>query len=100
MNYIEKDCTVSFQGNTYENAGAFVSPKHIVAYLGDNGALTDWHGKRLGAYWITATWKTPRSWVSSTMHQVLATVDGVQYTGRSTGKGMIFQGRRSSQQRH
>jgi hypothetical protein len=93
MNYLEKDCTVEHQGQKFTNNGAFVSQKHIVAYLGKDGQLQDWHGKRLGQYWITSTWKTPRSYVSNTMNQVLAVCDGIEYTGRSAGIGMIFKGR-------
>jgi len=84
-----------------------VTPDRIVAYLGPDtgvpgaptirglreGILTDWHGTELGTYRITRTWRTPRSYVSSTMHQVYATVDGVTYTGRSAGVGMIFKGK-------
>jgi hypothetical protein len=92
--YIEKECTVTHEGRTFEAGGAVVTPGRIVAYLGRDGVLTDWHGKPLGNYRITASWSTPHSFVSDTMHQVYATVDGVTYTGRSAGVSMIFKGRR------
>jgi hypothetical protein len=95
MSYIEKDCTVTHKGRSFEAGGAVVTPNHIVAYLAKDGALTDWHGKPLGTYRIVATWRTPRSYVSTTMHAVHARVDGVVYKGRSAGVGMVFCGKRS-----
>src|SRR5262249_31942743 len=65
----------------------------IVGYPGDNGALHDWHGNAIGSWRTVATWRTPRSYVSSTMSQIEATVDGATYTGRGAGKGMIYRGK-------
>jgi hypothetical protein len=67
----------------------------IVAYLGEKGKLTDWHGNEIGTYSITSTWRTPRSYVSSTMNQVVARVQGSIYKGRSAGIGMSFVGKLS-----
>jgi hypothetical protein len=92
--YVERNCTVEHDGRKFTAGGAVVTPDAVVAYLGKDGILTDWHGRQLGTYRIVATWRTPRSWVSSTMSQVQATVDGVRYTGRSAGVGMIYHGRR------
>ena len=94
MEYVEQDCTVKHKGREFTSGGAVVTPDWIIAYLGKDGALNDWHGAKLGTYRIASTWRTPRSSMSSTMSQVYATVDGVTYTGRSAGIGMIFQGRR------
>lgn len=91
--YIEKDCTFEVNGKTFEANGACVTGDRIIAYLGYNNDLTNWHGVKLGTYKITSTWKI-NSYVSTTMHQVEAIVDGVKYTGRSMGKGMIFKGKR------
>jgi hypothetical protein len=91
MECVEADCTVEFEGSQFSAGGAV---ERIVAYLGAAGVLTDWHGRPLGTYRITSTWRTPRSFVSSTMSQVVADVDGFQYTGRSAGVGMVFCGRR------
>jgi hypothetical protein len=65
----------------------------LVAYLGPDGVLETWGGQPIGRYYITATWRTPRSYVSTAMSQVYATVDGRIYTGRSAGLGMSFRGR-------
>ena len=70
----------------------------ITGYLGENGILTNWLGNQIGTYKITATWKTPKSYVSSTYHQVYAKVDGVTYTGRSAGINMLFKGKKVTKQ--
>lgn len=95
MEYVETDCTIEHEGRKFTSGGAFVNPGFVVAYLGADGQLTDWHGKAIGTYRITSTWRTPRSYVSSTMHQVRAVVDGLTYTGRSAGHGMIYRGKRT-----
>jgi hypothetical protein len=94
MNYQEKNCCFVHAGTAWHGKGAEVTPKNIVAYLAADGVLTDWHGKRLGSYRITRTWKTPHSYMSDTMNQVRAMVDGVAYTGRSAGVGMVFKGKK------
>ena len=99
MEYIERNCIIEHQGHKFEAGGAVVTPDYIVAYIGSRGddgkrQLTDWHGKVIGTCRITSTWRTPRSFVSSTMSQVYAVVDGVTYTGRSAGEVMIFKGRK------
>lgn len=81
---------------TFVAAGAVVTPDRIVAYPAENGLLCDWHGNVIGTYRIVATWKTPRSYVSSTMHQIEARVNGVTYTGRGAGVGMSFTGKRKA----
>jgi hypothetical protein len=73
---------------------AVEQPNEIAAYLGKDGQLTDWQGKPIGTYRITSTWKTPRSYVSSTYSQVEAIVNGTKYTGRSAGLNMLYRGKR------
>ena len=99
--YIERNCT--FRG--YESGGAVVTPEYAVAYIGKgkgkDGAfiLTNWHGTLMTRnVKITASWKTPRSYVSDRMYQVEATIDGVRYTGRTPGTGMSWRGKRTAQQ--
>jgi len=96
MTYVETSCTIELAGQTFEAGGAVVTPDAIVAYLGPARVLTDWHAQRIGTYRIVSSWTTPRSTVSERMHQVEAVVDGVTYTGRSAGLGMIFKGKRKS----
>ena len=98
--YVEPDCKIEFQGRTFESGGAMIFPDAIVGYVGkplDRAGryeLTTWHGEKIGTLQVTSTWRTPRSWVSSTMSQAVATVDGVRYTGRTAGEGMVFKGKR------
>lgn len=98
MLYVEQNCDFTHAGKTFTSGGAVVTHDFIVGYTGKvvDGVreITDWHGKRIGTMRITSTWATPRSYVSSTMHQAYATVDGVRYTGRTAGEGMIFKGRK------
>ena len=93
MRYIEKDCVVTHEGRTYEAGGAVVTPELCVAYLAKDGKVTDWHGAVLGTFRIVASWRTPRSYVSSHMHAVHVTIEGVLYKGRSAGLGMYFRGK-------
>ena len=97
--FVEIDCVVEHAGRKYESGGAVITEDFCIGYLQKGGILTDWHGNKIGQYKITSTWKTPRSYVSSTMNQVTALVDGRRYTGRSAGVGMIFKGKRVSTKR-
>lgn len=103
--YIEADCTVTLQGREFTAGGAVVTDAWVIGYVGpmiDPGtrtrALLDWHGHRIGTCWIVATWATPRSCVSSTMHQIEAAVNGILYTGRGCGEGMIYHGKQAKKQ--
>ncbi len=86
---------VELAGKEYAACGAYVDDRVLVAYLGDDDVLTTWDGEPLGGYVLTASWPTPRSYVSSHRHQVVATLhDGRTYTGRSAGRGMLVRARR------
>jgi len=93
--YIEKDCTFTFQGKTFEHGGAVVSPEYIIAYPGKDGILTDWHGKPIGTWHAVASWPV-YSFIGSHMYQIEAVVDNIIYTGRGFGEGMIYKGKRKS----
>ena len=97
--FVETDCKITVKGYAIEMAGAVVTPDRIVAYPAKGGLLCDWHGNPIGTYRIVATWATPRSYVSSVMHQIEACVNGVTYTGRGAGEGMIFHGKRKASRR-
>jgi hypothetical protein len=91
--FVEQNCDFTHEGRTFTSGGAVVTPDLIVAYPKANGVLGDWHGNDIGTWCATSTWRTPRSYVSSTMSQIEATVNGVTYTGRGAGIGMIFKGK-------
>ena len=97
--YIEQHCTIEHNGQKFTSGGAVVTDDYVVAYVGKcifedapgwskARDLTDWHGNKIGVCFITSTWPI-RSFMSSTMHQIQATIDGKAYTGRGMGEGMI-----------
>ena len=94
--YIETDCKIELAGRCVSAGGTVVTEDRLIAYPAANGVLADWHGRPIGRWSILSTWKTPRSFVSSTLSSILASVDGVEYVGRGAGIGMIFQGKRRS----
>ena len=105
--YVEQDCTFTHEGMTFEAGGAVVTPEYAVGYVTNldesqihrNGCdITNWRGNKLGMGRVTARWETPGSYVSNYMHQVEATINGVKYTGRTQGNGMIWKGKRMAKQ--
>lgn len=92
--FIEKDCT--FKSHTA--LGAVVSDSHIVAYPGEAGKLKDWHGNVIGTYRVLssrpAVFFGYRSWQGSEYYFMRATVNGVEYSLRGFGEGMIAKGKR------
>lgn len=89
---------VIHEGRSFSAWGAVVTPDAAAAYLGADGVLTNWQGEPIGTYRVVSTWRTPRSFVSSRMRQVEATIGGVRYTGRSAGVGMLWKGKRVAKQ--
>lgn len=93
--YVERDCTFTFEGRTFESGGAIVTDDAIVAYPRENGVLGDWHGNPIGTWKVTSSWPV-RSYIGSRMYQIRATLDdGRTYTGRGFGEGMIYRGKRT-----
>jgi len=91
---IEADCAITFHGISYTANGAMVTEKWIIAYMGaDMASVTDWHGHKLGNATIKTSWATPTSYASDRCYQVDATVNGITYTGRTGGGGMIYKGK-------
>ena len=58
------------------------------------GAITEWNGQIIGKVLTYRSWPTPRNYVSSRMYQIEALIDGVIYTGRSGGSGLIWKGKK------
>jgi hypothetical protein len=102
MEYVEQNCVITHEGREFESGGAVVTPYYVIAYVKDvlNNivTLTDWHGNELGHGRVKAYWATPRSYISSRCYQIDGTINGVTYTGRSAGVGMIWKGKRKAQQ--
>jgi hypothetical protein len=80
-------------GAKYRSSGA---PDFIIAYPCANGVLGDFHGNPIGTWRAVSTWRTPRSFYSGTMSQIEAVVNGVRYTGRGAGEGMVYKGKRKA----
>ena len=96
---------MELEGKMCESGGAVVTPEYAIAYFTEDKSrlggcsLTTWGGKLLTEdVSIIASWHTPRSCVSGEMFQVAAIIDGVRYTGRTCGEGMIWKGKRTAQQ--
>lgn len=85
--------TIIHEGKEWSAMGSVVTDSYCVGYLGKDGRLTNWNGAVIGTYRVTSMWRTPRSYVSATMNQVYATVNGRTYQGRSAGEGMVFRGK-------
>lgn len=95
--FIETDCTIEHNGRKFTAAGAFVSDQYVVAYVGKDWTLTDWHGNKLGNCHVSSSWRI-NSFRSDRMYQIYATINGVQYTGRGLGEGMVCRFRRCARQ--
>ena len=101
--YNEGPACIELKGQKYCADGAHFDGQRIAAYVGARHPkggfrLTNWKGDTIGRCWITSTWRTPRSSVSSRMHQIEANVSGVVYTGRGCGEGMLYLGKRKAKQ--
>ncbi len=93
---------VTHAGRTFDALGSVVSPTYAAGYPdfapnATRGRLRSWDGADLGACRIVSAWRTPRSWTSSHMYQIEATIDGITYTGRGGGHGMLWRGRPKKQ---
>lgn len=95
--WIETDCTIEHNGQTYESGGAAIWPEGLIAYVspreaderdarpwrGQRVRLETWRGELLGHAVIASVWRTPRSWITSHAFAWRASVDGVAYYGRA-----------------
>lgn len=96
--YIEQDCTVEFNGQSFSSGGAVVTPEYLIAYPSTNGELHDWHGNKIGTWKLIserpAIFFGHRSFMADTYCYMRARVNGVQYSLRGFGEGMVARGRR------
>ncbi len=93
--YVEQDCCFKHEGRKFCAGGAIVTPEVVIAYPAKDGILTDWHGEQIGRWVSVASWRI-YSFTGSIMHQIEARVNGVLYTGRGFGVGMIYKGKRKA----
>lgn len=110
--YIEENCTITHEGKSYSADGAVVTSEYVIGYTkfsrdetrvngrmiapmnGTPVEITDWHGNKIGSGWITRSWRR-FSYISIFQYQIQAMINGVWYTGRSAGSGMIWKAKRS-----
>ena len=60
--------------------------------------ITDWHGETISSRAaIGSRWSVRGSYLGSHQHQIYATIDGIEYTGRSWGEGMSWIGKETSE---
>ena len=86
---IETNCVIEHEGHRFESGGSVIYDNYIIAYMStDMNTITNWHGEFIARARVTKSW-TIRSYMSNKMHQVYITVNGVHYTGRTLGAGMI-----------
>jgi hypothetical protein len=64
----------------------------LIAYLQDDGTVTDWNGIPLGRYEIVKTWRTWRG--NNLLRQVRVQAHGAVYSGRMRAGSTIFEGKR------
>ena|SRR5947208_1900095 len=88
---------VTHDGREYSALGSVVTAEHVIAYK-KGAQVTTWAGEVIGTCRVVSTWSTPHSYISSEMHQLEAVVNGVRYTGRCSGDGMIARLRRKARQ--
>lgn len=90
--------TVEMDGREFTALGAVVTEDSATGYI--NGSdLTDWESKRIGSVRVVSSWPMPRSWQGSRMYQIEATINGIVYTGRGFGNGMLWRGKRKRTKR-
>lgn len=96
--FVEKDCTVNFQGRSFESGGAAVSDDYAIAYPDGKGNLNDWHGNKIGTYWVVssrpAVFFGQHSWQGSRYFYMRGTIGARTYAFRGFGAGMIAKGKR------
>ena len=111
--YIETECVFEFEGRAFESGGSIVTEAFAIGYVDGledakigglrsanwRGAavIKNWHGDQIIGRIIGAqSWRTPQSYVSGHMWQITAIINGLEYTGRSAGDGMLWRGRRTA----
>lgn len=99
QNIVEYPCTLVHNGREFTACGSAVSDTRLVAYVGDHGILTDWHGARIGTVRVIssrpAIFFGQPSCIGNRYYYMRATLDdGRRYALRGFGRGMIATGKR------
>lgn len=104
--YIERDCTFTHEGHTFESGGAAFNDAYLIAYPSDEVtnhgyALKDWHGNIIGTWRkvsSVASWRMfgrGGSYMGDTYYFMRGKLtDGREYALRGFGVGMVAKGKR------
>lgn len=100
--FVEPDIAVEVEGRSFSAGGAMVTAELAMGYPsfpngeynGAMGEMKDGRGNVIGSCKITSRWKTPQSHISTHQFQIEAAINGVRYTGRGGGSGMLWRGKR------
>lgn len=96
--FVETDCTIQHAGRSFTAGGAVVTENRLIAYPAENEVLKDWHGNAIGTYRVLSTRPAVffghQSWMGSTYYFMRATVNGIRYSLRGFGVGMVASGKR------
>lgn len=105
-NFIESDCTFTHEGQSFTSGGAVATDDVLIAYPSDkfgntgNGReLCDWHGNKIGEWWVVSSRRAlffgRMSWMGDKYYYMRARLtDGREYALRGFGSGMIARGKR------
>ena len=105
--FVEQDCTIEHEGRTFESGGAYIVDGRIAAYPAKaphNGRqpLCDWHGNEIGYWYVInsrpAVFFGYQSFMGDRYYYMRGVVDGVRYSLRGFGPGMIATGKRLANQ--
>lgn len=98
--------TIEFHGSKFASGVAHVDPNFACGYpsfvddyIGAIGEMKAASNEVLGNCFIISRWRTPRSYVSNFMCQIEAYINGIWYTGRGGGSGLLWLGKRKTIQR-
>lgn len=92
--YVEKNCTITFEGKNFESDGAITTDNYLIAYPGKHGRLNNWHGKKIGIYFIISSRRAPNSFINNRYYYMRARIGGNEYSLQGYGEGFIAKGKR------
>ena len=88
---------IEHDGRTFESGGGAVTPTHLACYPNNDGTVALWDGTVIGRYrWISsrpAIFFGYRSWRGARYYYGRARANGVTYTLRGFGVGMLARGK-------
>jgi hypothetical protein len=102
--WVEQNCIIEYNEQQFESGGAVVTDDYLIAYPAENGILTDWHGNKIGT-WYVISWRDavffgyPSTW-GSKYYYMRGIVNNRHYSLRGFGVNMVASGRALKVQPH